>query len=375
MSIDVRSALMRYGFAGAAVALAFGLTAVLGPVRDYTPSLLLVVAVLASGWYGSLRPALFAGVLAVLALDWFLPPAVNVFPGFAALLRLAILAAGVALILALKARSDRHERERRRLIEQLRAEREQLAEAGRHKDEFLALLGHELRNPLAPVRNALRVMRLQHPDPAAEPLRALMERQIAKLTLVVDGLLDMARVAQGKIRLRKERVDLAALVRAAAEAARPPAEENRHRLAVDVPPGPLVVEADPTRLEQVLGNLLDNAIQFTPPGGRIDVAAEPDGAGAVVRVRDSGIGIPAALLPHVFDLFTQAGRVPGRPAEGLGVGLTLVRRLVELHGGTVEAQSAGPGQGSEFVVRLPSASAVAPPHAWPFLLPQARDGG
>jgi signal transduction histidine kinase len=353
---------MRYGFAAAAVVLALCATALLQPARDLPAALLLALAVAAAAWYGGLRPALFAAVLAVLALDWLLPPLAPLFPGFGPLLRLGVVGVGALLILALKARSDRAERERRQLAEQLRAERERVAEAGRRRDEFVALLGHELRNPLAPVRNALQILRLQHPDPASEPLRAMMERQVARLAHVVDGLLDLACVAQGKVELQREPVDLAAVVRAASEAARRSAEASRHELTVRLPPGPLLLEGDPARLGQVVGNLLDNAIHFTPPGGRVDVCAEAAEGVAVLRVRDSGVGIPPGMLPYVFDVFAQAGRLPGRPAGGLGLGLTMVRRLVELHGGTVEAKSDGPGQGSEFVVRLPRAAVVAALH-------------
>jgi signal transduction histidine kinase len=229
-----------------------------------------------------------------------------------------------------------------------------LVEARRRRDEFLALLGHELRNPLAPVRNALEVLRLR--GSADPPLRALcdvMGRQLLRLTRLVDDLLDASRVTRGRIELRRERVDLGTLVAGAAETARPLARERHQGLEVALPPEPVVLEADPTRLEQVLDNLLQNAVRYTPAGGRVDVSAARWGGEAVLTVRDTGIGIPADMLPHVFDLFVQADRPPGRPAEGLGIGLTLVRGLVELHGGRVEARSDGRDRGSEFTVRLP----------------------
>lgn len=250
--------------------------------------------------------------------------------------------------------------ERKRLEEALRQRAEALTEAGQRKDEFLAILGHELRNPLAPIRNALHVLRLQDPqNPVLQQMREVIQRQVAHMVRLVDDLLDVSRITRGKVQLQKESVDLAAAVEHAVESTRSFMEERGHRLSVTLPPEPVRLEADPARLEQILANLLNNAAKYTEPGGSIAVAAAREGEQAVVRVRDTGIGIRPEVLPRIFDLFQQADRVPGASPDGLGIGLTLVRRLAELHGGSVEAYSAGPGQGSEFIVRLPALRAPA----------------
>ena len=245
--------------------------------------------------------------------------------------------------------------ERKRLEEELRRRADELAEADRRKDEFLAMLAHELRNPLAPVRNALEVIRLRPEDASlVDQARATAARQVGHMARLIDDLLDVARITTGKIQLRTEPVDLAAVMAHAAEAARPLIEARQHHLEVSPPPGPARVPGDPTRLEQVLTNLLNNAAKYTEPGGRIHLSAEVAPGAATIRVRDTGIGIPAETLPRIFDLFAQDDRSLVRSQGGLGIGLTLVRSLVELHGGTVHAASAGPGKGSEFVVRLPA---------------------
>ncbi|HJT77645.1 MAG TPA: ATP-binding protein, partial [Gemmataceae bacterium] len=243
--------------------------------------------------------------------------------------------------------------ERLRLVRELR-------EADRRKDEFLATLAHELRNPLAPIRNALHVLRLAGNSAGAlEQARGMMERQVAQMVRLIDDLLDVSRISRGRLELRKERAELADVVHAAVETARPLIEAAGHALTVDLPAGPVPLEADPTRLAQVVANLLNNAAKYTDPGGRIALAAERQGGEAVVRVRDTGIGIPADQLPHIFEMFVQVDRSLERSQGGLGIGLTLVRRLTEMHGGSVESRSEGTGHGSEFVVRLP-AVLVAP---------------
>jgi signal transduction histidine kinase/DNA-binding response OmpR family regulator len=227
-------------------------------------------------------------------------------------------------------------------------------EADRRKNEFLAMLAHELRNPLAPIRNAVEVLRVR--GTAAAELdwaRGLIDRQLAHLVRLVDDLLDVSRITRGKIRLQSEPLDLMTVVARAVETSRPLLEERRHQLTVLPPAQPLWVQGDPVRLAQVLGNLLNNAAKFTENGGRIAVQVECDRGQAVVRVRDSGMGIPPEMLASVFDLFTQADRSLDRSHGGLGIGLTLVRQLVEMHGGRVEAHSEGLNRGSEFVVRLP----------------------
>jgi len=239
---------------------------------------------------------------------------------------------------------------------------EDLRRAGQAKDEFLAVLGHELRNPLAPLRNALEVLRLRGlADPQTARMHAIMERQVKHLARLVDDLLDVSRITRGRIELKKETTDVAALVAAAAEGLQSVFEQSAHSFSIALPESPVVLDADPVRVEQVLTNLLANAARFTPRGGRIDLTVERDGSDAVIRVRDNGIGITQEMVPRVFELFAQADRVPGEVPQGLGIGLTLVRRLVELHGGRVEARSGGRGQGSEFEVRLPlSRAGLAP---------------
>jgi PAS domain S-box-containing protein len=229
-------------------------------------------------------------------------------------------------------------------------------EADRRKDEFLAVLGHELRNPLAPVRNSLHILRNRcDDDPKAIQVVGMMERQVTHMVRLVDDLLDVSRIARGKLELRKQPVDLAALVARSIEAVRPFLDERQHRLGLAVTGGPLRLEADPARLEQVLSNLLHNAGRYTQPGGRIRLTVGREGDFAVLRVQDNGIGIRREMLPRIFDMFTQADRVPGGLSEGLGLGLTLVRSLVEMHGGMVSVSSPGPGRGSEFVVHIPLA--------------------
>ncbi|HEY1377292.1 MAG TPA: ATP-binding protein [Gemmataceae bacterium] len=242
-------------------------------------------------------------------------------------------------------------------ITEHRSAEDRLRDADRRKDEFLAMLAHELRNPLAPLRNALQLLRL--PDFGGQPLehvRGVMERQVEHLVRMVDDLVDVARLLQDQIGLRPAVIDVRAAVRRAVETAQPVIDARGHRLALDLPADPVPVRGDLVRLAQALSNLLANAAKFTARAGLIRVAvAETDGS-AVVRVRDTGAGIPPELLPHVFDLFVQADRSAARTQGGLGVGLTLVKRLIEMHGGTIEAHSAGPGKGSEFVVRLPLAA-------------------
>jgi PAS domain S-box-containing protein len=236
----------------------------------------------------------------------------------------------------------------------LRKAEQALREADRRKDEFLATLAHELRNPLAPIRNGLQILRLARGDPAAAAqVQEMLERQVNHLVRLVDDLMEVARVTRGRIELRREPIDLAAMLRSAVETSRPLIEAARHELAVSLPDEPVTVMADPVRLAQIVANLLNNAAKYTEDGGRISLSASREGSYAVVSVRDSGIGIPIDVLPRVFDLFAQADRTYHRAQGGLGIGLTLVRTLVELHGGTVTAKSDGVGHGSEFIVRLP----------------------
>ncbi len=245
-------------------------------------------------------------------------------------------------------------RESERLAAELRARAEALAETDRRKDEFLAMLAHELRNPLGAIANASYLLeQLGSTDPRTARPVAIIRRQIQHLVRMVDDLLDVSRITQGKIELRRRRLDLAEVLRHATEASRPLAEAKEQTLKVELPAAPLPLDGDATRLEQVISNLLRNAMKFTENRGHIEIAARREGDEAVVRVRDDGIGIPADLLPRVFDLFAQGEQGLDRSGAGLGIGLTLVRSLVGMHGGRVEARSEGPGKGSEFEVRLP----------------------
>jgi PAS domain S-box-containing protein len=238
-----------------------------------------------------------------------------------------------------------------------------LEQSERKMNEFLAMLGHELRNPLAPIRNALDLMRIQsNGDTRLEWARSVIDRQLTQLTRLVDDLLDIGRISSGKIALHQEPIEINAAVQRAVEASRPLADASKHSLEVRFSPEPLAVDGDLTRLSQAVMNLLTNAIKYTPPGGKIEVDVGREGALAVVRVKDSGIGMSAELIPRVFDLFVQGERSLDRSEGGLGIGLTLVKRLVSLHGGTVSVHSDGPGRGSEFAISLPAlAQSAAPP--------------
>jgi PAS domain S-box-containing protein len=261
--------------------------------------------------------------------------------------------------------------------EQLVAAQEALREADRRKNEFLAMLAHELRNPLAPIRNAVDILRLTADDPAAvRSTSAMLERQVGLMVRFVDDLLDASRISQNRIELHREQLELASVIDQAVESVRLQCESLGHELTVALPEEAVHVVGDPARLTQVFANLLDNACKYMELGGRVRVSAEvtrgergaPDAV--VVRVRDGGIGISADQLPRIFDMFAQADTSLERSRSGLGIGLTLVRTLVELHGGRVEARSEGPGKGSEFVVHLPvppatSQAAPSPPAPMP----------
>jgi signal transduction histidine kinase len=229
-------------------------------------------------------------------------------------------------------------------------------EAIRTKDEFLAMLGHELRNPLAPIVTAIKLLHQKNLHQDSREI-AVIERQVKQLQRLVDDLLDVARVARGKIELKRERVEIAMVLAKAVETTAPALERAGHRLVMDIEPG-LVVDADVTRLAQVFSNLLSNATKYTAGGGTIRLLAKGNEGAAVVSVLDNGAGIAPELLPHVFDIFVQGARTRARAEGGLGIGLALVKNLVLLHGGTVEANSTGVGEGSTFTVRLPLATAA-----------------
>ena len=241
---------------------------------------------------------------------------------------------------------------------QLRAQNRELRQADARKDEFLATLAHELRNPLAPVRTGLQVLERTAPGPIVERTRAMMERQVAHMVRLLDDLLDLSRISRGKIELRPERVELRAVVESALEICRPVIEAAHHDLSVELPAAPVWLHADPTRLAQVLGNILLNAAKYTAPGGRISLVGGVDGGEVVVAVTDNGEGISRELQDQVFEMFAQAPSVGDRAQSGLGIGLALVKQLIELHGGRVSVASPGPGRGSTFTLRLPIAGPV-----------------
>jgi CheY-like chemotaxis protein len=263
--------------------------------------------------------------------------------------------------------------DRERLVRELEKRAEELAESDRRKDEFLAMLGHELRNPLAPMLTALQIMKMHAPaddDPGRDAKRSpvedklgkaqrAMERQLRHIVRLVDDLLDVSRINRGKIELRKDRVALSQVVDHALTTSRPLIEELGHSLDVDVPPIPVEVMVDATRISQVISNLLNNAAKYTPRAGRIWLSVEVRGRDLSVLVRDNGIGVDESMLPRIFEMFVQSPRSADRSLGGLGIGLSLVKRLVELHGGTVSGSSPGRGLGATFGVELPGVVVAA----------------
>lgn len=249
---------------------------------------------------------------------------------------------------------ERLEQRVRERTEELARSETALRDANRRKDEFLAMLGHELRNPLAPIRNAVHVMRKLEPEERRLGwARDIIDRQVDHLSRLVDDLLDVSRIVQGKISLHPTTLDLATVIDQAVEASRPLIEARNHDLLITLPGHHVQVRGDRVRLAQVVSNLLNNAAKYTDVGGKIWLAVEASDRRVSIRVRDNGVGIAEELLPHVFDLFNQAEQSLGSAQGGLGIGLTLVKRLVEMHGGNVEVHSEGPGQGSEFSIHLP----------------------
>jgi signal transduction histidine kinase len=245
----------------------------------------------------------------------------------------------------------------------LSRKQEELSDLHRRKDEFLAMLSHELRNPLAPIVNAVQILRLQKEEgPIQRQARTIIERQVTQMTRLIDDLMEVSRITTGRVQLRLERVDVRDVVERAVESARPLIDRLEHELTVSPPPEPIWLHADAARLEQVVVNLLTNAAKYTRDGGHLSLTLRREGDECVVRLRDTGVGIAPELLPRIFDLFTQAERSLNRSQGGLGIGLALVQRLVELHRGRVEATSVL-GEGSEFVVRLPVPQSDSPPSA------------
>ena len=388
MASTSRSLAARYGMAILTVAVALLLRLLLDPLLGNSlPFLIPCLAVVVVAWHGGWGPSLAANLLSLFAAAYlFLTPRHDLAASLAAHPALAggYLFLGVSIgvfsealrIARRRAEDNARETDRRRqeleeevargkrLEQELQRQAVQLADADRRKDEFLATLAHELRNPLAPLRNALELLRRADDNRTLiERARAMMERQVGQLVRLVDDLLDIARITRGKLQLRKERVELASVVRSAVEAVRPAVEAQGHKLTVTLPPQSVPLDADPVRLAQVVSNLLLNAAKYTEQGGRIaltaQVSREHERPEVVVTVRDTGIGIAAEHLPHLFEMFSQVTSALERSQGGLGIGLSLVRGLVELHGGSVAARSDGLGTGSEFIVRLPVAAAGA----------------
>ncbi len=358
--------LRRYALSVLTIGGAVLLSWPLHPLQDIaTP--LLVLAVLISAWYGGPGPALFSAVLAVLAADYFfIEPVYSIDLNLAFVERTLTfgLILGVVIWFAhIRKRAEEELREQsERLQDQTRvleAAKEDLKRADRMKDEFLAVLSHELRNPLGAIRNGLYLMSDDRVKDQAH-IRDMMERQLRQLLRLMEDLLDVSRITRGKIELRREPVELRSMVQDAVDSTRPAIESMDHTLAVDLPEGPILVQGDRVRLAQVLSNILGNAAKFTPRGGLIAVNAHSENGSVVIRVRDNGIGIPPHMVDRVFEMFTQADHSPTRQNGGLGIGLSLVRGLVEAHGGSVKATSDGPGAGSEIEVRLPATEAGVP---------------
>ncbi len=335
--------LLHYGVAIVTVGALVVLKNSFGPLRgEDNPFLLFLAGVMFSSWLGGLGPGLLATAAAALFCDWL-----YITPGqvlhnntFEENFQVSLFfLEGAAISWSTSAL-------RRSLLE--------LKQADRHKDDFLATLAHELRNHLAPIHYGLASVGLPTADAQAlERVRMVMERQLRQLTRLVEDLLDLSRIRSGKTQLHLERVELAEVIHDAIEASRPMIERFAHELVVTLPPDSVRVDVDPARLVQALANLLNNAAKYTPERGHIELTVETEQGHVEIAVRDSGVGIPADLLPKVFDRFMQVGDTRHRSQGGLGVGLSLVRHIVGLHGGTVEARSDGPGQGSEFRIRLP----------------------
>jgi signal transduction histidine kinase len=348
--VAARGYVIAIGAMVVAVLLRLLLSAVLGDQGPYFP---FVLAVLGSAWYGGLKPGLLATALgALLGASPFFQVGLSSWPGNRSVVVVTafFVVIGVTASLVCEALHSA-----RRSIEY---KQRQLEQADRRKDEFLATLAHELRNPLAPMRIAVELLQSADDQPELRSqARDMMERQLGVMVRLIDDLLDVGRITHGKLQLHMERVELALVARTALETARPHIEAQSQELTVMLPSQSVFLECDPMRLAQVLMNLLTNAAKYTEKGGHIWLTAELQGNEVVVSVRDTGVGIAAGHLPLLFKMFSQVTPALERSQGGLGIGLALVRAIVELHGGSVEASSAGPGLGSEFIVRLPIAAA------------------
>jgi signal transduction histidine kinase/CheY-like chemotaxis protein len=335
---------------GAALLLRYLLWPVLGAEL---PLLFMWPAVLVSAWWGGFGPGLLATLLSALAECYFVLEPRHSFEVHSPAVQVGLVLfvpLGVAVSL---------------LVERLRSANRMIREAGRRKDEFLAFLGHELRGHLSPVLHASQVLRVK---PALENdlqwAGGVIERQVNLLTYLIDDLLDASRIGQGKLRLQKQVVELAPVVTHAIEVTRPLLKGRKQKLTVSLPPEPLYLTADPTRLTQILVNLLTNAAKYTDEEGQIQINAHTEGPELILRIHDTGIGIARELLGRIFEPFTQGPHGVSRSQGGLGIGLALVRNLVAVHGGSITARSEGVGHGSEFVVRLPRMTRRQPPEGF-----------
>lgn len=356
-------------------AVAIGATGFVALVRltvsdtagNFAPLIPFVMAVVIAAWYGGLVPGYLATTLSTLAADYLFVPTqhtlrIESLTGGVALG--AFVVTGVLITLACESlhrsrRSLQSEQENlRRSLEAQRKLQEALATSDQRKDEFLATLAHELRNPLAPIRNAVHILqRRTDASPDLEWAHGVIARQVTHMARLIDDLMDVARITRGALDLRLERVDIQTIIRDALETSRPMIEANHHDLSVILPNSAVQVEVDPVRLSQVFSNLLNNASKYTPPGGRIQLRARLEGDGLAITVTDNGIGIPETMLSWIFEPFSQIEPSTRRPEGGLGIGLALARRLVQMHGGKLVASSSGVGMGSAFTVYLPVMSA------------------
>ncbi len=357
-----KAAILSYGAALLSVLAALGIRLAAWPVLgNEAPFLFFVAAVVFSAWYGGFGPGVFATVFSYLLADYYLvPPLHTLLPAKASQVvwMLSFLLTGALIswlmenLHAANRVSEAIGREAAQRAADIDCLNRELREADHRKNEFLAMLAHELRNPLAAILHAITVLKLRGPaDPTLQRARDTAERQVKHMSKLMDDLLDVSRITLGKIELQHERVDLATIVNRALQTIR--ALRGDKTYYVSLPPDPLILDADPARLEQILNNLLDNAAKYTASQGHIWIEVAREGEKAVLVVRDDGMGMSPELLSHIFDLFVQGDRPISRTQGGLGIGLTLVRHLVEKHGGSVEAHSDGAGRGSEFIVRLP----------------------
>jgi signal transduction histidine kinase len=362
------AALLRYGSALVFLLAALFLRGVLDPwLGDRQQLSLLFGAIALAVWYGGAGPAVLATAVGYFASDYLFIEPRGVFavaePHQFISLVIYLVSCGVIIGFGEGLRSGK--RRAKRYAQQLEAKQRELEDQERRKDEFLATLAHELRNPLAPLKNATQLIRAAGPGNAeASNALDIIQRQIGYMARLVDDLLDLSRIKSGRLHLHFEHVDLAEVLNAAIDTARPQLEARRHELITCIPDETIHVRADPTRLTQVFLNILSNAAKYTPPGGHVWVTVDASPGATSVSVRDDGVGIRSDMLSRVFDMYEQIERPPQDTQGGLGIGLALVHRILFLHGGHIDVRSEGESRGSEFIVRLArmQADQTAPPH-------------